>query len=233
MIRRYLLDAFDKIFLDHWREEAAHARRDEQAARADARRWRRDAEAIASLLGQEVAAHEVTATKLKTCQALARALVRRWGDEGTWGEFMKSLGALSDHLDAPSGACGACAEIANTGGVWSQKHTCGRVGTTLNIESRATTREEQIDAAVRAALPGDSIAICGRLDRRPPVDGLVMEEVSASLARLGAVDAAGRWSIPTPPVRCPSCGSDRVRPDTDDCKHFVCGACAHAFTPPS
>ena len=29
---------------------------------------------------------------------------------------------------------------------------------------------------------------------------------------------------------CPSCRSERVRPDTDDCKHFIC-ACGHAFTP--
>jgi len=32
------------------------------------------------------------------------------------------------------------------------------------------------------------------------------------------------------PLLCPSCGSDRVRPDTDDCKHFFC-VCGHAFTP--
>ncbi len=82
------------------------------------------------------------------------------------------------------------------------------------------------------------------------VPGVKISDIDAALEGIGAVQTRGKWHLICPScgdangamcltcargtpaqVRCPKCASDRARPDTDDCKHFVCGACGHAFTP--
>lgn len=40
------------------------------------------------------------------------------------------------------------------------------------------------------------------------------------------------WEVERLLKRCHECGSEDVRPDTDDCKHFVCNQCHRVFTPP-
>ncbi len=218
-------------------ERRRQARAQELSEERD--RHERERAALNSALATARAQLEETVGRLERLTWALKAKKEGWRNR----DFDLAAAILDEAADAPSGSCPACTEVTNTGGIWSQKHTCGRATPTLTIESRGPslpsapgclafvaldmgapatptdadrcvcgatrgehraaparaerTREERIDAAVRAYLlasPRSEVAslIAAGADG---VHNVRASEIRASLARLGAVEYEGRWTM--------------------------------------
>lgn len=127
----------------------------------------------------------------------------------------------------------------------------GEVSTTMNLTVcfADVAAHARVAEVVAVTMAGEFVVVGPKdakaFDFRPARLIAVGPEGGAALARwvaehgldgvtgVGLVSVTAPWaerwaSVQAP--RCPKCFGERTRPDTDDCKHWIC-ACGWAFTP--